>query len=143
VVVETRAADGKPTARQVRSFKWSGSAFVGSGLANATIQTSGAPSTFITVALDSTMPLAVTVPGSIGALARTDTGPNHQWLFTIAALGPNTTVSGRLLLAMDPAAVAGAPRSGPLNIVLTGVDVDTDQANSTTTNKGKLTISRP
>ncbi len=103
----------------------------------------GAPSTSLSVTVDSLMPLALTVPGSIAALARTDVGANHQWLFTIAPVAVNATVSGALLFAMDPAAVASAPASSQVNVAVYGVDIGTQQANASTADKGRLTVSRP
>ena len=178
VLVESRGADQKPTARQLRTYKWSGSTFAPSGMTIATMQSGstkltlavtgttvkltgnatsglrgqvsytitnggGATSSALSISLDCPLALAVTVPGSIGALARTDTPTTHQWRFTIAPVAANATVTGTLLLAVDPAAVASAPKSSTLNVAVNGVDIGLDQPNATAANNSHTIVARP
>jgi hypothetical protein len=103
----------------------------------------GAAPTTLRVEVDSTLPLAVTVPGALGPLSRVDVGANHVWAFVIAATAVNASVSGTMVLALDPAAAATAPKSAPVTVTITGYDIDLVLANATTANKATLTLTRP
>lgn len=101
----------------------------------------GGSSTSLRVTLDSSLPLAVSVPGALGPLARSDAvSTDRSWLFTIDPVPAGQTVTGTMVLTLDPAAVNSSARSAPFRLTVNGFDYDYFQTNVSTANKATLTV---